>query len=807
MKTRKSWKFASALAGTILLGALSTVPARAQNFTNLIQAQSPIDWWRFDETTPSPAINSVANLGSAGAIGTGYVVGAVTLGEPGIVGNSVRLTNSAQTVGNCNARIDIPNIPQLNPEPPFTIEFWAKPTIPSESTDTTGLAAVSSISVYGSTAVEGARSGYVFYCGANFPPSGPVSPGWEFRAGGLQSYSFTAAAAFATPTNVFTHVVGTFDGTNAALYLNGVVAGTAVVTGGPFHPNNIMPTRIGGTSLPGDPYVDGNNNVVVGSGNRGWDGWIDKFAVYNTLLSSNTIMSHYVAGTNASEGYDTLILASSPVGYWNLNEPAYTTPSPSNTVAADSGSLDDLGTNTLGALAVQPGVPGIGDDAVYYNGAAGSLVLDTNVAPADLGGSNITLAAWIKPTSFGCISDIIAQGYDETSYAENFLRVGDSFDWASFQDDNSGGNYNPAVVPGSIFYEIGAYDGGPGYVSAVFPVPPGDLGNWVFLVGTFDGTNWNLYRNAALVAQFPGAWPDGSPSGPATVQSTTTGANLPWSVGSRSNPNPYFGMFFAGSIAEPAIFTTALDPATISNLYNSVALPPVITEAPTAPSLVYEGSTATFSVLADGPGPLAYQWYDNNVAVPGQTGTNLALTGLTAAADGTYSVVVNNAHGSVTSSVVLLVAPSLPPAVLVPATETRWLGSPFSFAPASLPNQQLSFQWDFNGGPISGATQSSYTATTTSGSAGTYTLVLSNSFGSATSSVATLSVLTAPNNYVSTILGDNPLTYFRLDEKSGTTAYDYASGDNGTYFGNITLGVPGYSLIDTDTAAFFPVWR
>jgi len=104
MKTRKSWKFASALAGAILFGALSTVPARAQNFTNLIQAQTPIDWWRFDETTPSPAINSVANLGSAGAIGTGYVVGAVTLGEPGIVGSSVRLTNAAQTVGKIKKR-------------------------------------------------------------------------------------------------------------------------------------------------------------------------------------------------------------------------------------------------------------------------------------------------------------------------------------------------------------------------------------------------------------------------------------------------------------------------------------------------------------------------------------------------------------------------------------------------------------------------------------------------------------------------------------------------------------------------------
>src|SRR5208283_1257363 len=100
---------------------------------------------------------------------------------------------------------------------------------------------------------------------------------------------------------------------------------------------------------------------------------------------------------------------------------------------------------------------------------------------------------------------------------------------------------------------------------AIFPVPPGDVGNWVFLVGTFDGANWNLYRNATLVAQYADT------SGPAPL-------TVLWSVGSRTAPSPYFGFFFPGSIAEPAIFTNALDPVTISNLYNSVALPPVITQ-------------------------------------------------------------------------------------------------------------------------------------------------------------------------------------------------------------------------------------
>src|ERR1035437_9422601 len=36
------------------------------------------------------------------------------------------------------------------------------------------------------------------------------------------------------------------------------------------------------------------------------------------------------------------------------------------------------------------------------------------------------------------------------------------------------------------------------YDSVLSPIPPGDFGNWVFLAGTFDGANWNLYRNGVL---------------------------------------------------------------------------------------------------------------------------------------------------------------------------------------------------------------------------------------------------------------------------------------------------------------------
>ncbi len=793
MKTLRSRKVRSSLGGALLLGALATSPLHAQTYQSIIEGDSPLDFWRFTETVASPLPNTVTNLGSVGAAGTGYVVGpgySVT-GTNGIVGNGIFLSNPGQGSGTVDTKIDIPNIPALNPNPPFSIEFWAQPN-PNATfapSDSTGLCPLSSLCPDGDPNFsESARSGWLFY----------VTPtSWTMRLGGLQSY--TAVCTFGTnvPNTSWTHVVGEFDGSTAYLYLNGYLVKTTPATSNPFQPNHFQVLRFGGTTLANNPNAeDANGSSLVSGGNRGWDGFLDEVAIYTNLLSSNTVMSHYTAGIAHSASYSSLILASSPVGYWPLNEGVYTPPSVDGTFAADIGSAANSGTNTIGTLADQPGVPGLGDPSVYYSGAIGSLVLDSPT-PVNVAGQTLTLAAWIKQTGFDYVSDIIAQGFDTTNYFENFLRVGDSFDWANSQDNNSGENYNTNVVNNVNYYEVGAYDDGPGYVSAVFPVPNGDLGHWVFLVGTYDGENWNLYRNGVLAAQFNGSFPDGSGSGPVAV-------NYPWSVGSRSEPSPYFGMFFPGYIAEPAVLTTALSAATISNLYNKAALPPVVTAPAQVVSPAYVGQNVAYSIWADGPGGLHYQWYSNNVAMSGQTSSNLSLSGVTPSSDATYSVVVSNPYGSVTDSVPLFVTPSLPAVTIVPAAEKRWIGTELSFAPASLPSVSLTYQWYLNGTNIPGATSSNYTAVTTSSSAGSYTLIATSTYGAVTSSVSTLTPLTPPNSYVSTIVGDQPEAYFRLDEQSGTVAHDYAGGNDGQYIGALTLGVPGYSLVDTDTAVYFP---
>jgi len=66
------------------------------------------------------------------------------------------------------------------------------------------------------------------------------------------------------------------------------------------------------------------------------------------------------------------------------------------------------------------------------------------------------------------------------------------------------------------------------------------------------------------------------------------------------------------------------------------------------------GSNATFSVMAAGAPPLAYQWRFNGVNIPGAGSSSLTLSNVTMLNDGFYSMRVSNAYNSILSSPVRL---------------------------------------------------------------------------------------------------------------------------------------------------------
>ena len=92
--------------------------------------------------------------------------------------------------------------------------------------------------------------------------------------------------------------------------------------------------------------------------------------------------------------------------------------------------------------------------------------------------------------------------------------------------------------------------------------------------------------------------------------------------------------------------------------------------APTAPFIVAHpqsqmiapSNSVTFTVVAAGSAPLAYQWYFNtNAAITGATNTTLVLNNIQVTNAGVYLVIVTNTAGSVASSNAVLTVTSAAP--------------------------------------------------------------------------------------------------------------------------------------------------
>ncbi|MCI0748813.1 MAG: S8 family serine peptidase, partial [Verrucomicrobia subdivision 3 bacterium] len=171
--------------------------------------------------------------------------------------------------------------------------------------------------------------------------------------------------------------------------------------------------------------------------------------------------------------------------------------------------------------------------------------------------------------------------------------------------------------------------------------------------------------------------------------------------------------------------------------------PPVIYRQPQNQIAVL-GHSASLSVGVRARGPLFYGWrFGSN---PGPTTTNsiLVIDNVTFGHAGEYSVVVVNAHGSVVSQVATL---TVTPLLISnhPQNQAVRLGSSASFSVTALSPQPPTYQWYFEGSPVSGATGSNLTVTNVQFAAeGFYTVVVSNSYTSVTSAPARLSVLIGP---------------------------------------------------------------
>ena len=150
---------------------------------------------------------------------------------------------------------------------------------------------------------------------------------------------------------------------------------------------------------------------------------------------------------------------------------------------------------------------------------------------------------------------------------------------------------------------------------------------------------------------------------------------------------------------------------------------PKITWQPQS-QVVLQGNTATFSVSITGDPVPTFQWRKGGVSLPGETDSICTIPAVSFTDSGTYSVVVSNSQGTVTSASVKLIVYTL---TIQPQSDTVSVGSPFTFtaAVAGVPNP--TYQWRLNGFDIAGATSLTYSkASATLDDAGMYRLIVSS---------------------------------------------------------------------------------
>jgi len=147
--------------------------------------------------------------------------------------------------------------------------------------------------------------------------------------------------------------------------------------------------------------------------------------------------------------------------------------------------------------------------------------------------------------------------------------------------------------------------------------------------------------------------------------------------------------------------------------------------------------------------------------------------------------------------------PAPPQFAVQPASSVLYAGFTATFTSIVTGRSPLSYQWNkgpvalTNGVNVSGATTNTLVLSNiTAADAGTYTLVVTNSDGSATSSAVTLTVEPRSPAYVAAVLSLDPIAYWRFNEmndpSTGTVvAYDYVGGFSGTYLAAAQDGFNG----------------
>jgi uncharacterized delta-60 repeat protein len=246
---------------------------------------------------------------------------------------------------------------------------------------------------------------------------------------------------------------------------------------------------------------------------------------------------------------------------------------------------------------------------------------------------------------------------------------------------------------------------------------------------------------------------------------------------------------------------------TSSNAVLNVGIAPAITQPP-ASLTVTQGQAAAFTVVASGT-PLNYFWKKNGVFIGGATNASItfAATVLTNAAS--YTCQVSNFLGNVTSGAATLTVFAPPGIVRQPAGSLVGVSSNFTVSVSANGTAPLAYQWFKDTSALTNFTGPIVTVINAQpADAGGYFVVITNSVGSVTSSVAAITVTNFPPNIVTQPVGGNFQVggNFSLTVAVGGSApFAYQWTSNGLPIPGAAAGIYSVANAQTNDSAAYTV--
>jgi hypothetical protein len=315
-------------------------------------------------------------------------------------------------------------------------------------------------------------------------------------------------------------------------------------------------------------------------------------------------------------------------------------------------------------------------------------------------------------------------------------------------------------------------------------------GTWYHVAGVRGSNFIQLYVNGHLERQTNVSFPQDY-------------GNLPLFFGTTGQPA--WDHKLNGSLDEVSLFNRALSSNEITAIYTAGAAGKCrvanITAQPQSQTVAV-GANVNFSVTANGPGPLNYQWQRSGTNlvdvgnISGSSSSALALANVQTGDAANYQVFITNTAGVTGSAVAVLnVDPALtPPSITTqPTNQTVVATTNVTLTVEAAGSGPLSYQWLLNGTNLSNNGQFSGVTSPTllipyalPSQSGGYSVVVTNFAGSVTSAVATVTVnlqtdcLQAPAGLIGWWPGEG-------------NAKDIVGTNNGILQGGALANVPGFT--------------